>query len=79
MLPSVGLDGGPSPAEVEAALDLFGEVDATAVDRVLVGLAGYFTYQGSQPDPVGIPTLRGFQRAQGEIARCWLAERLKLD
>lgn len=78
MLPSVGLAGGPSPSEVEAALEPFRGVDGGAVDRVLAGLAGYFTVQGSEPEPVGLPTLRPFQRAQGDIARRWLADRLCL-
>lgn len=78
MLPSVGLDGGPSPMLVEEALDPFAGVDADAVNAVLAALAGYFTYQGTQPAPPGLPTLRAFQRAQGDVARRWLAHRLAL-
>jgi hypothetical protein len=78
LLPSAGLDGGPPPSEVEEALDPFAGVDAEAVDLVLVGLAGYFTWQGGQPDPPGLPTLRAFQRAQGRVARQWLATRRRL-
>jgi hypothetical protein len=54
-------------------------VDPDAINRVLVGLAGYFTFQGLQIDPPGLPTVRAFQRAQGEVARAWLADRLGLD
>lgn len=79
MLPSVPLGGGPSPALVEAELRPFGGIEVDVVDRVLVALAGYFTHRGYQPDPVGLPTLRAFQRAQGDISRRWLAERLRLD
>jgi aminoglycoside phosphotransferase (APT) family kinase protein len=79
LLPSVGLDGGPSPMDVEAVLVPFAGVDPDAVDLVLVGLTGYFTLHGLQPDPPGLPTLRAFQRAQGEVARDWLAHRLQLD
>lgn len=78
MLPSVGLDGGPAPWDVDAALDPFRGVDPDAVDRVLVGLCGYFTHRGCQPDPPGLPTVRAFQRAQGDVARRWLARRLDL-
>lgn len=78
MLPSVGLDGGPSPLGVEAVLRPFAHVDREVVDRVIVALAGYFTFQGSQPDPTGLPTLRAFQRAQAEITRQWIAGRRTL-
>jgi hypothetical protein len=78
MLPSIGLDGGPQPADVVRALDPFRGVDQRAVDLVLVGLTGYFTHRGCQPDPVGLPTVRPFQRAQGEVSRRWLADRLRL-
>lgn len=74
-LPSVGLDGGPSPVEVEATCDPFRGIEPDLVDRVLVGLAGYFTVHGLAPDPPGIPTVRAFQRAQGTVARQWLATR----
>ncbi len=79
LLPSVGLDGGPAPTDVEAALDPFSGVDGDAVNRVLVGLSGAFTYLGLQPDPPGLPTLRAFQRAQAAVARTWLARRLGLS
>jgi hypothetical protein len=79
MLPSVGLDGGPQPLEVEQALNPFDGIDAQLIDRVLVGLAGYFTFHGLQPDPPGLPTLRHFQRAQGVVTRDWLAARLHLE
>jgi aminoglycoside phosphotransferase (APT) family kinase protein len=76
MLPSVGLDGGPAPDTVERQLRPLRSAEPDAVDRVLVALAGYFTYQGVQPDPPGLPTLRAFQRAQGQVTREWLARRL---
>lgn len=78
MLPSVGLGGGPSPGEVEERLDPFAGADPDAVDRVLVALAGFFTVQGAEPDPPGLPTLRAFQRAQAEVTRAWLRHRLRL-
>ena len=68
---------------------LFGGIDAQArliecaasfgadpVDLVgvLTGLAGYFLDGARQPAPVGLPTLRAFQRAQGEAVLDWLSE-----
>ena len=78
MLPSVGLGGGPSPAQVEEQLDPFRGADPEAVDRVLVALAGFFTVHGAEPDPPGLPTLRAFQRAQAEVTRAWLQRRLRV-
>jgi aminoglycoside phosphotransferase (APT) family kinase protein len=40
---------------------------------VLAGVAGYFVDKGRQPDPPGLPTLRAFQRAQGDALVSWLA------
>ncbi|WP_433341387.1 phosphotransferase family protein [Streptomyces sp. CA-253872] len=46
--------------------------DPTAVATVLVGLAGLFLTDAARPAPPGLPTLRPFQRAQGEAALAWL-------
>jgi hypothetical protein len=35
--------------------------------------AGYFTERSLRPAPPGLPTVRLFQAAQGEVARRWLA------
>jgi hypothetical protein len=35
-------------------------------------MAGYFAERGRLPDPPGLPTLRPFQRAQGEVATAWM-------
>ena len=51
---------------------------ARAVDAFLASIAGYLIRQSLLPPPPGLPTLRPFQAAQGEIARRWLAERLRL-
>jgi len=71
MLPSVALEGGGEPETVLARAGL------AALDRdtqlpVVAALAGYFAEQGRLPDPPGLPTLRPFQRAQGEVANAWL-------
>ncbi|MEV0623247.1 hypothetical protein AB0I81_58725 [Nonomuraea sp. NPDC050404] len=65
MLPSVGMQGGPSPQE------LFTDPDP-AVTVVVAAIAGYFAWQCRQPDPPGLPTVRAFQRAQGVVALDWL-------
>lgn len=77
LLPSVGMDGGPSPAEVEATLHPFATVEAEALDRVLAAVTGFFTHAATLPDPPGLPTLRAFQRAQGAVAARWLLGRLE--
>ncbi|WP_212648315.1 hypothetical protein [Deinococcus hopiensis] len=40
-------------------------------NALLASVAGYFTERALQPPP-GLPTVRAFQAAQGEIARAWL-------
>jgi aminoglycoside phosphotransferase (APT) family kinase protein len=79
MAPSVTLEGGPGPAEFFAMHPNARVADPRRVDAVLATFAGFFTFNALQPAPVGLPTLRVFQAAQGEIARRWLAERLGLE
>lgn len=76
--PSVAMQGGPDP---EHLLRRFGPscaADDEAIDAVLASIAGFFTIGSLLPDPPGLPTLRAFQAAQGEIARTWLAGRRRL-
>jgi aminoglycoside phosphotransferase (APT) family kinase protein len=52
-------------------------VDESGADRddlvsVLVGLAGFFLDNARRPPPPGIPTVRAFQRAQGDVVLAWL-------
>ena len=79
MAPSVELEGGPDPAEFFAMYPGADFADPSKVDAVLATFAGFFTYNSLQPAPIGLPTLRAFQAAQGEISRRWLAQRLDLD
>jgi hypothetical protein len=71
MLPSVELEGGGEP---ESVLERVGLDDlASAAQAPLVAaLAGYFAERGRLPDPPGLPTLRPFQRAQGDVSTAWL-------
>ena len=50
-------------------------MDVEDVDAVLAGLAAYFSDIARRPDPPGLPTVRAFQRAQGEVVLRWLRER----
>ena len=71
MLPSVELEGGGPPESVLARIGL-DDLDVGSVLPVAAALAGYFAERGRLPDPPGLPTLRPFQRAQGEVTNAWL-------
>jgi hypothetical protein len=73
---NVGLLGGADPEEVLAARPLTASADPEAITALLVGVAGYFVEHSRAPDPPGLPTLRAFQRAQGDVTLAWLARRL---
>jgi hypothetical protein len=75
LLPSVAMQGGPDPEEVWRAHRWSGDADDEAVDAFLAGFAGMLTCGALRPPPPGLPTLRAFQGAQGDIARAWLARR----
>ncbi|BBC37874.1 hypothetical protein SGFS_091680 [Streptomyces graminofaciens] len=76
MLPSVRAQGGPDPEEVFTAHPLGRSADPAGVTATLAALAGYFVASALEPPPPGLPTLRPFQRAQGEAALEWLRRRL---
>lgn len=71
--PSVAMQGGPEPAELLARSSVGRAVTRDALAAVVCALAGYFTARSLQPAPPGLPTVRRFQAAQGEVARRWLA------
>ncbi|MES5822348.1 aminoglycoside phosphotransferase family protein [Streptomyces sp. RG80] len=75
MLPCVRAQSGPDPEELFTTHPLGREADPAAVTAALAGLAGYFVHASLQPPPPGIPTVRAFQRAQGEAALEWLRAR----
>ncbi|MEV6964650.1 phosphotransferase [Hamadaea sp. NPDC051192] len=74
-LPSVAMHGGGDPEALWSAHPLSREPDPAAVDAVLAGLAGYFLARAAEPPVPLLPTLRDFQRAQGEVALRWLSGR----
>lgn len=75
MAPSVAMQGGPATAEFMSRFDLSG-VPQENVNAILCSTAGYFVVRALDPAPLGLPTLRAFQAAQGEVTLAWLRERL---
>ncbi len=73
--PSVAMQGGPSPEELLARHPHARRAGTDALTAVVAAIAGFFTREGLQPDPPGLPTLRAFQAAQGDVARSWSARR----
>ena len=71
--PSVAMQGGPEPAALLARSRAGRAVSRDALAAFVCALAGYFTERSLRPPPPGLPTVRRFQAAQGEIARRWLA------
>lgn len=74
LAPSVYMQGGPKPEELLRMVPL-GEVDDGAINAVIASLTGYFLAHSRRPPPQGIPTVRAFQAAQGDVALMWLRER----
>lgn len=77
LLPSVAMQGGGDPEELAAAHPLVRAADPDAFTAVLAALAGYFVEGSLRPAPPGLPSVRGFQRAQGLVALRWLRHRLE--
>ena len=73
--PSVAMQGGPPPEELLARHPHARRASAEALTAVGAAIAGFFTREGLQPAPPGLPTLRAFQAAQGDVVRGWLARR----
>lgn len=78
MAPSVAMQGGPPPDEFMGRFDLSG-VSRDDFDAILCSAAGYWVVHAFDPPPPGLPTVRAFQAAQGEVALAWLRERLRWD
>ncbi|MFD7666002.1 phosphotransferase family protein [Streptomyces sp. NPDC059788] len=75
MGPSVIMQGAPDAMNL---LDqhLFARgADPEEVTTVLIAMAGFFLHHSVQAPPPGLPTVRAFQRAQGEAALLWVRER----
>jgi Ser/Thr protein kinase RdoA (MazF antagonist) len=76
--PSVAMQGGPQPERVLSRWPGASAADPDAVNAALASVAGFFTHRALLPPPPGLPTLRAFQAAQGEVARRWLRQRTGL-
>ena len=77
--PSVAMQDGPQPEELMERLPQALRADPDALTAVVAAVAGFFTGESLRPAPPGLPTLRPFQAAQGEVARNWLARRTGLE
>ncbi|WP_427923552.1 phosphotransferase family protein [Streptomyces sp. cg40] len=75
MLPCVRAQGGPDPEELFRRHPLAEGADPAGVTATLAGLAAFFVEHSLLPPPPGLPTLRAFQRAQGDAALAWLRTR----
>jgi hypothetical protein len=73
--PSVVLEGGPLPEELLAAHRPSRSADPDVVTVLLAAVSGFFVSHSLRPPPPGLPTLRPFQTAQGEVALAWLRRR----
>ena len=74
LLLNVRVHGGP---DVTAYAPRLADLNASEekVDVVLAALLGYFVHAARLPAPLGLPTVRAFQRAQGVATVDWLRER----
>jgi hypothetical protein len=76
LLSEVDRMGEPGLAERALATSpLVRGVDPDVVTTVLDGFAGFFLGRAAQPVPPGLPTLREFQRVQGEALTRWVERR----
>jgi hypothetical protein len=73
--PSVVLEGGPPPEELLAAHGPSRSADPDIVSVLLAAVSGFFVARSLRPPPPGLPTVRPFQAAQGEVALAWLRRR----
>jgi hypothetical protein len=67
-LPSLALEGGPSPSEI-----------LPDAGPLAAAVAGFFAVRAGLPQPATAPTVREFQRAQAEIALAWAASLIGLE
>ena len=53
-------------------------IDPDVITVLLTAVAGFFVAHSLRPGPPGLPTLRPFQAAQGDVALAWLRRRTGL-
>jgi hypothetical protein len=73
--PSVVLEGGPPPEDLLSRHSPSRRSDPETVSTLLAAISGFFVSHSLNPAPPGLPTLRPFQAAQGEVALAWLRRR----
>lgn len=73
--PSVVLEGGPPPEDLVAAHRPSRQADPEVLTALLAAFSGFLVAHSLRPPPPGLPTLRPFQAAQGEVAVAWLRRR----
>jgi aminoglycoside phosphotransferase (APT) family kinase protein len=69
--------GGHDVDALLATSPVIASADPDDLTAVLAGAAGYFLDAARRPAPPGLPTVRAFQRVQGEALMAWLAPRLR--
>ncbi|MEN3305890.1 MAG: hypothetical protein V7603_2092 [Micromonosporaceae bacterium] len=74
-VPSLVMQGAGDPGRLWRDYPPARVADPDAVTTMLVAAAGYFTHRSLLPAGPEFPTLRAFQRAQGEAALAWLRQR----
>ena len=74
LAPSVAMQGGPQPADLLARSRAGRSATRAGLIATVCALAGYFTERSLRPPPPGLPTVRAFQAAQGEVTLRWLAQ-----
>ena len=74
LLINIDLYGGHDVEELAGRY--LADVDSELITGALAGLCAYFVDAARQPPVPGLPTLRGFQRAQGDSTLTWLRRRL---
>jgi aminoglycoside phosphotransferase (APT) family kinase protein len=76
LAPSVAMQGGPAPADLLTRSRAGRSASHADVTATVCALAGYFIERSLRPPPPGLPTVRTFQAAQGEVTRHWLTQLL---
>lgn len=66
---------GHDPESMLAGNPLLAAADPLAVTAFLAGLAGMWSLATARPAPVGLPTVRAFQRAEWAATIAWLKRR----
>lgn len=76
LLINVELLGGLDPDDLLGQYAPLREATPEELTAALAGLAGYFLDAARLPPSPGLPTVRAFQRAQGDASLRWLRRRL---